>query len=72
MSEATIVQGKVIAVLGNNNYRVLISLGEGKEIELLCYLCGKMQRHRISVIPGDQVKVAVEAPFDRGRITFRE
>ena len=72
MDNPNLVQGKILAVLGNNNYRVLISLEEGQEVELLCYLCGKMQRHRISVVPGDQVRVAVAAPFDRGRITLRE
>jgi translation initiation factor IF-1 len=36
------------------------------------HLCGKMRSHRIRVVPGDRVTVAL-TPYDltKGRITFR-
>ena len=63
--------GKVVRVLGNNNYRVGLEF-EGRELDVLCALSGKMRLHRINVIVGDTVKVVVPPPYDRGRITFRE
>lgn len=71
MSETTIeTYGTITSVLGNNNYRVEISLGENTK-EILCHLSGKMRQFRISVIPGDEVTVEIPPPFDKGRITFR-
>lgn len=63
--------GEVLAVLGNNNYRVRIQVA-GRELSPLCHLSGKMRQHKISVIAGDEVKVEVPPPYDKGRITFRE
>jgi translation initiation factor IF-1 len=39
---------------------------------VLAHMAGKMRRHRIRVVLGDQVTVAV-SPYDptRGRITYR-
>jgi translation initiation factor IF-1 len=64
--------GEVLAVLGNNNYRVSVPVTEGKFITPLCHLAGKMRQFKINVIVGDKVKVVVPPPYDKGRITFRE
>ena len=62
--------GTVINVYGNNNY--VVTIGEADEPrEVLCYMCGRMSRHRIKVIEGDEVMVKVAPPYDRGVITFR-
>lgn len=40
--------------------------------EILAHLCGKMREHRIRVVAGDRVTVAV-SPYDltKGRIVYR-
>lgn len=60
--------GTVTEVLGNSNFKVQI----GDSHEVLAKIAGKMRRHRIRVLPNDQVKVEV-SPYDltRGRITYR-
>ena len=71
MSDVYETVGTIDKVLGNNNYAVVITDGEGNERTVLCHLAGKMRRFNISVIPGDQVTVEIPPPFDKGRITFR-
>ena len=71
MGETLEEVGVITAVLGNNNYRVEIGLGAGVT-QSLCYLSGKMLRNKIGVVPGDKVRVTIQPPYDRGRITFRE
>jgi translation initiation factor IF-1 len=64
--------GLITNVYGNNNYTVQIETGEGLEArDVLCYMSGRMCRHRIKVIEGDEVMVRVSPPYDRGVITFR-
>jgi translation initiation factor IF-1 len=40
---------------------------------ILAHLSGKMRKHYIRIVPGDNVKVAL-SPYDlnRGRIIYRE
>jgi translation initiation factor IF-1 len=64
--------GEVLAICGNNNYRIRVDLGEDRNTEVLCYLSGNMLRFKISVLVGDAVKVILPPPFDKGRIIFRE
>lgn len=64
------VVGVVEKIYGNNNYLVTAEVN-GKTIELKCHMSGRMLKHRISVLNGDQVTVEVPPPFDKGRITFR-
>ncbi len=64
--------GKVIEVLPDLKYRVVIEFGsESKTI--LGYLCGKMKMHKIKVLEGDAVTIEV-SPYDlsKGRIVKRE
>lgn len=45
---------------------------ESMQKEILAHLCGKMREHRIRVVAGDRVTVAV-SPYDltKGRIVYR-
>jgi translation initiation factor IF-1 len=66
------VDGIILKVSGNNNYLVELKTEEGKTKEVLAHLSGNMRRFKINVLLGDKVKVVVPAPYDRGRIVFRE
>lgn len=61
--------GKVIEALPNTMFRVIL---EDDNQEILAHLSGKMRMYRISIMPGDKVKVEM-TPYDhsRGRITYR-
>ncbi|HEX2254877.1 MAG TPA: translation initiation factor IF-1 [Thermoanaerobaculia bacterium] len=66
--EAIEMEGRVIDVLGNANFRVQVT----EDHSVLAKVAGKMRRFRIRVLEGDRVKVEV-SPYDlnRGRITYR-
>jgi translation initiation factor IF-1 len=66
--EAIEMEGRVIDVLGNANFRVQVT----DDHSVLAKVAGKMRRFRIRVLEGDRVKVEV-SPYDlnRGRITYR-
>ena len=40
--------------------------------EILAYVCGKMRKHRIRILPGDRVSVEL-SPYDltKARVTYR-
>ena len=62
------LEGKVIGVLGNSNFRVQVS----ENHTVLAKIAGKMRRYRIRVLEGDRVTIEV-SPYDlkRGRIIYR-
>jgi len=62
------MEGLVVDVLGNANFRVEVH----EQHSVLARLAGKMRRFRIRVLQGDKVKVEV-SPYDltRGRIVYR-
>jgi translation initiation factor IF-1 len=66
--EAIEAQGAVTQVLPDPRLRVELDNGHA----VLTTLAGKMRKHRIRVLEGDKVTVAV-SPYDfaRGRITYR-
>jgi translation initiation factor IF-1 len=66
--EAIEMEGRVVDVLGNANFRVEVN----EKHSVLARLAGKMRRFRIRVLQGDKVKVEV-SPYDlsRGRIVYR-
>ncbi len=70
MAKANVTEhlGTVKLALPNTMFRV--TLDDGKEI--LAHLSGKMRMFRISIMPGDKVKVEM-TPYDpsKGRITYR-
>ena len=62
------LEGEILETLPNTQFRVQLDAGQ----EVLAHLSGKMRVHRIRVLPGDRVKVAM-SPYDltKGRITVR-
>lgn len=66
--EAIEMNGVVAEVLPSAMFRVSLDNGH----HLLATTAGKMRKHRIRILAGDQVTVEV-SPYDlsRGRITFR-
>lgn len=60
--------GTVTEVLSGGKFRVMVD----EDHEVLAHLSGKMRKHRIRVVLGDKVRVAV-SPYDpnRGRVVFR-
>lgn len=71
MSKADVTEkiGTVTQALPNTMFRVLLDEGGP---ELLAHLSGKMRMFRISIMPGDKVKLEM-TPYDltKGRITYR-
>ncbi|MEM6794354.1 MAG: translation initiation factor IF-1 [Acidobacteriota bacterium] len=66
--EPITLEGRVVEVLGNSNFRVQVT----EDHAVLARIAGKMRKHRIRVLPGDRVSVEV-SPYDlkRGRIVYR-
>lgn len=61
-------QGTVIETLPNTTFRVKLENGH----VVLAHISGKMRKHYIRILTGDQVTVQL-TPYDltKGRITFR-
>lgn len=61
--------GVVKEALPNTMFRVVLD-EDGREV--LAHLSGKMRMYRISIMPGDKVKLEM-TPYDpgKGRITYR-
>jgi translation initiation factor IF-1 len=62
------MRGKVSEVLPDSRYRVTLDNGH----TLVAYTAGRMRRHSIRILAGDQVSLEL-SPYDlsKGRITFR-
>ncbi|HSV80573.1 MAG TPA: translation initiation factor IF-1 [Ramlibacter sp.] len=62
------MRGRVAEVLPDSRFRVKLDNGH----ELIAYSGGKMRKHRIRVIAGDDVTLEL-SPYDlnKGRIMFR-
>ncbi len=62
------MRGTVEEVLPDSRYRVKLDNGHG----LVAYTAGKMRKHRIRILAGDNVSLEM-SPYDlsKGRITFR-
>ena len=62
------MQGVVDEVLPDSRFRVTLDNGH----KLVAYAGGKMRKHRIRVLAGDNVSLEL-SPYDlsKGRITFR-
>lgn len=67
--EAIRYNGKVIDVLGNAMFRVKL---ENSEVMVTAYIGGKMRKHDIKIVIGDNVIMEI-SPYDltRGRIMYR-
>lgn len=68
MNENQEVDGTVLESLPNMTFKVLLVNGQA----VLTTLAGKMRRHFIKILPGDNVLVEM-TPYDkeRGRIVWR-
>ena len=62
------MRGKVNEVLPDSRFRVTLENGH----ELIAYTGGKMRKHHIRIIAGDDVSLEL-SPYDlsKGRIMFR-
>ena len=62
------VSGRVVEVLPNTQYRVLLENGH----KVLAYAAGKLKFRRIRILEGDAVQMYL-SPYDlnRGRIVWR-
>ncbi|HET7524825.1 MAG TPA: translation initiation factor IF-1 [Burkholderiaceae bacterium] len=62
------MRGKVDEVLPDSRFRVTLDNGH----TLVAYTAGRMRRHSIRILAGDQVSLEL-SPYDltKGRITFR-
>ena len=62
------MNGVVEEVLPDSRFRVLLENGH----QLVAYTAGKMRKHHIRIIAGDDVSLEM-SPYDltKGRITFR-
>ena len=61
-------EGEVTEALPNALFRIKLETGQ----MVLAHVSGKIRKHWIRILPGDQVKVEL-SPYDltRGRITYR-
>ncbi len=66
--EAIQVKGTVLDCLPNAKFRVETE----NEQKILCHISGKMRKHFIRILPGDEVLVEM-SPYDltQGRIIYR-
>ncbi|MBZ0170968.1 MAG: translation initiation factor IF-1 [Phycisphaerales bacterium] len=64
------VEAVVLEALPNAMFRV--ELPNEQKSQILAYVSGKMRKHYIRILPGDNVTVEM-SPYDltKGRITFR-
>jgi translation initiation factor IF-1 len=62
------MEGTIEEALPNAMFRVSLQNGH----KVLAHISGKMRKHFIKILPGDNVKVEL-SPYDltRGRITYR-
>jgi len=62
------VDGEITETLPNTQFRISLDTGQ----EIIGHLSGKMRIHRIRVMPGDRVRVAMSAyDLTKGRIILR-
>lgn len=68
MSDAIEMDGEVVEA-NRDSFWVKI---DGQDHIVLCKISGKIRKHNIRILEGDQVRVEV-SPYDigRGRITYR-
>ena len=63
------VEGRVVDVLPNTNFKVELTTGQAA---IICHLSGKMRKNNIRVLMHDKVDVEVSLyDLSKGRIVFR-
>ena len=63
-----VASGIVIEALPNTLFKVVL---DADQREILAYLSGKMRLHKISVLVGDKVEVAIDKYGGKSRIIKR-
>ncbi|UAT42617.1 translation initiation factor IF-1 [Anaplasmataceae bacterium AB001_6] len=68
-----IIDGEVIALLPNVNFRVKIgSQDKKKETVVLAYTSGKIKKNRVKILVGDKVKMEIsKKDLKKARIVYR-
>ncbi len=66
-----VARGVVTEALPNTLFRVKLEKSSEDEGDILAYLAGKMRMHRIKVLIGDTVEVALDSYGGKGRIVKR-
>ena len=66
-----IARGVVTEALPNTLFRIKLDNQPEDGPDLLAYLAGKMRMHRIKVLIGDTVEVALDSYGGKGRIVKR-
>ncbi len=63
------MSGKIVETLPSAMFRVELENGHS----ILAHVAGKMRKHYIRIVPGDEVTVEL-TPYDltKGRITYRK
>ncbi len=66
--DAIEVEGKVVEVMRNAKFKVILANGH----IIMAYLSGKLYKNNIKILEGDMVKLEI-SPYDlnNGRITWR-
>lgn len=66
-----VLEGIVKEAYRGTNFKVEVDIG-GKKVDIMAYLCGRMWKNYIKIVPGDKVAVEI-TPYDpkRGRIIRR-
>ena len=61
-------RGEIVESFPNAQFKVHLENG----LDVLGYVAGRLRRHYIKILPGDQVTIEL-SPYDlsKGRITFR-
>ncbi len=71
MSKEDIIEttGKISEVLPGSMFRVKLDTADHI---IICYLSGKLKKHKIKIVTGDAVKLEM-SPYDlsKGRISYR-
>ncbi|MBI2551228.1 translation initiation factor IF-1 [Candidatus Uhrbacteria bacterium] len=62
------LRGTIEELLPATTFKITLENGQS----IIGYLSGKMRKHRIRLVPGDQVKVEI-SPYDvtKGRVVYR-
>ena len=62
------MRGKVVEALPNTQFKIELE----NNLSIIAHISGKMRKHYIRLVPGDQVDVEM-TPYDlsKGRITYR-
>ena len=66
------LEGMVATCKGNGFFDIKTKIGD-QDYNVLCRVSGKMRKHNITVVEGDNVEIEVSpGDISKGRITYRK